>query len=101
VERFNKHGICTDAVLKINIIEGREIMPMDMTGKSDPYVVLKMGDQTYKTKHINQNLNPIWNEVATFDVETGHEVVEVEVFDRDDFGKDDFEGGFTIRLDNS
>jgi Ca2+-dependent lipid-binding protein len=46
-------------------------------------------------------LNPIWNEVATFDVETGHEVVEVEVFDRDDFGKDDFEGGFTIRLDNS
>lgn len=28
-------------------------------------------------------------------------MLEVEVYDRDDFGKDDFEGGFTIRLDDS
>jgi len=74
---------------------------MDMTGKSDPYCVLKMGDQVYKTKFINQNLNPIWNEVATFDSETGHEFIEVDVFDRDDFGKDDFEGSFKIRVDDS
>jgi Ca2+-dependent lipid-binding protein len=52
VERFNQNGICTDAVLKINVIEGRDMMPMDMTGKSDPYIILKMGDQNYQTKHI-------------------------------------------------
>jgi len=45
VESFKPgSSICTDAVLKINVVEGRDMMPMDMTGKSDPYVVLSMGD---------------------------------------------------------
>jgi hypothetical protein len=34
----------------------------------------------------------VWNEVFTFDVETGKEVMAVEVYDKDDFGTDDFEG---------
>jgi Ca2+-dependent lipid-binding protein len=34
----------------------------------------------------------VWNEVFTFDVETGKEILTVEVYDKDDFGTDDFEG---------
>jgi len=36
----------------------------------------------------------VWNEVFTFDVETGKEMMEVLVYDKDDFGSDDFEGRF-------
>jgi len=40
----------------------------------------------------------VWNEVFTFDVSTGKEILEVIVYDRDDFGKDDFEGRFELTL---
>lgn len=42
----------------------------------------------------------MWNEVFTFDVETGNEVLEVYVYDKDDFGQDDFEGKFFLTLEN-
>jgi Ca2+-dependent lipid-binding protein len=41
----------------------------------------------------------VWNEVFTFDVETGKEIMEITVFDRDDFGTDDFEGRFEFDLE--
>jgi Ca2+-dependent lipid-binding protein len=76
-------------------------MPMDLNGKSDPYVVLKFGPkQSQKTNYINADLNPVWNEVFTFDVESGKELLEVIAYDRDDFGKDDFLGRFTLTLDD-
>lgn len=34
----------------------------------------------------------MWNEVFTFDVETGRETLLLTVYDKDDFGSDDFEG---------
>ncbi len=73
---------------------------MDMTGKSDPYVVLSFAGQTQKSNYIKQELNPVWNEIFTFDVETGKEIMEVTVFDRDDFGSDDFEGRFEFDLED-
>ena len=36
----------------------------------------------------------------TFDVETGKERLVVTLYDKDDFGSDDFEGQFTVTLDN-
>lgn len=44
-------------------------------------------------------MNPVWNEVFTFDVETGKERLQVTIYDKDDFGSDDFEGQFTVSLD--
>lgn len=73
---------------------------MDITGKSDPYCVLRFGDQQQKTNYIKQELNPVWNEVFTFDVTSGKEVLEVIVYDRDDFGTDDFEGRFEVTLED-
>ncbi len=75
-------------------------MPMDMNGKSDPYVILKLGTtQQLKTNYISNDLNPVWNEFFTFDVDTGKEVLEVRVYDHDDFGSDDFLGSFALPLD--
>lgn len=36
----------------------------------------------------------------TFDVETGKELMLLEVYDRDDFGTDDFEGRIEFDLDD-
>jgi Ca2+-dependent lipid-binding protein len=44
-------------------------------------------------------LNPVWNEVFTFDVETGKEHLEIIVYDKDDFGADDFEGRCEVSLE--
>jgi Ca2+-dependent lipid-binding protein len=73
---------------------------MDMTGFSDPYVDIKFGNQAWKSNYVKQNLNPVWNELYNFDVESGTEVLECNVWDKDDFGKDDFLGKFSCNLEN-
>ena len=51
-------------------------MPMDLSGKSDPYCVFQFGEpgknlEKQQSNYIEQDLNPVWNEVFTFDVQTG------------------------------
>ena len=96
---MNNYGLDEDAILSVRIVEARDLKPMDITGKSDPYCVLKFGGQIQKSNYIKQDLNPVWNEIFTFDVETGKEVMEITIFDRDDFGTDDFEGRCEFDLD--
>lgn len=99
-ERVNGYGLDIDASLSVSVVEARELMPMDYTGKSDPYVILKLGNtQQVKTNYIAQNLNPVWNEKFNFDVETGKEVLEIRAYDHDDFGSDDFLGSFALGLE--
>lgn len=42
-ERLNSYGLDDDAALSIRVVEARDLMPMDYTGKSDPYCILKFG----------------------------------------------------------
>jgi len=78
----------------VKAVEARDLLPMDMNGSSDPYVVARVGSQEGKTNYITTDLNPVWNEVLNFDIESGQEILQVEVWDHDDIGKDDFEGHF-------
>ena len=99
-ERINEYGLDVDAILQVRVVEGRDIMPMDITGKSDPYVVMQLGKETFKTKYIKQELNPVWNEIFSFDVTTGREILDIKVFDFDEFGSDDFCGKFALDLND-
>lgn len=51
------------------MLEGQDLKAMDtamlglVKGKSDPYAVLTVGNQRFKTKTIKETLNPRWNEV--------------------------------------
>ena len=76
------------------MVEARDLMPMDYTGKSDPYVVLTFGGEKFTTGWIKQDLNPVWNEVHNFDVKNGREELKVEVYDKDEFGTDEYLGGY-------
>lgn len=48
-------------VLRINIIEARDLIKQDIGGKSDPYVICTIGTQQFRTRTIYNNLNPVWN----------------------------------------
>lgn len=43
-ERLNAYGLDEDAILSVRIIEARDLTPMDITGKADPYCVLRFGN---------------------------------------------------------
>ncbi|XP_078443660.1 calcium-dependent lipid-binding (CaLB domain) family protein isoform X2 [Wolffia australiana] len=51
--------------LRVQIVRGRRLAIRDFKS-SDPYVVVRLGNQTQKTKVINSCLNPVWNEELVF-----------------------------------
>ncbi|CAI9598878.1 unnamed protein product [Staurois parvus] len=68
-------------------------------GKSDPYGVLRIGNQVFQSKVIKENLNPKWNEVyEALIYEHPGEMLEIELFD-EDTDKDDFLGSLMIDLE--
>ncbi|GER42606.1 calcium-dependent lipid-binding family protein [Striga asiatica] len=70
---------------------GQNLPAKDILGKSDPFVVLRMkkSEQTYKTRVLNDTLNPVWNQTFDFVVEDGlHELLILDVYDHDTFGKE-------------
>ncbi|KAG4922342.1 hypothetical protein JHK86_051155 [Glycine max] len=71
--------------LRATVIKANDLKNMEMIGKSDPYAVLYIRPLfKVKTKVIDNNLNPVWNEVFDLiaeDKET--QSLIVEVFDKD------------------
>jgi len=59
-------------VLEVKLVEARDLKNKDLVGKSDPFAVLyirPLHEKTKKSKIINNDLNPIWNEHYEFEVE--------------------------------
>lgn len=66
----------------------------------DPFVVTSLGKKTYRTRVINHNLNPVFDEKLVFQV-AKHEVnysLSFTVIDRDKFSGNDFVGTTTFPL---
>lgn len=47
--------------MRVHVFEARDLEKKDVTGKSDPYVILKVGAQEFKTPVIKRDLNPQWD----------------------------------------
>uniref|UniRef100_A0A672MX01 Extended synaptotagmin-1-like n=1 Tax=Sinocyclocheilus grahami TaxID=75366 RepID=A0A672MX01_SINGR len=81
-------------MLRIHLVEGQNLVAKDnmmggmVKGKSDPYVKIQIGGETFKSQVIKENLNPTWNEMYEL---PGQELT-LEVFDKDMDMKDDFMG---------
>ncbi|CAH0691376.1 unnamed protein product [Chilo suppressalis] len=54
-----------EGVLRIHVIKAENLMKKDVSmigkGKSDPYAIITVGAQQWKTKHIDNDVNPKWD----------------------------------------
>ncbi len=68
-----------------------------VTGKCDPYVVLKLGNKQFKTKTVKNNLNPNYNEQFSFFIaDPTRDEIEFIVYD-EDFFTDDKVGAVQVK----
>lgn len=66
--------------------------------KADPYAVIKVGEEKFKSTTINNNNSPVWEfKVELEYMETSPRQVSIEVFD-DDIGKDAPIGNVTVDI---
>ena len=76
-------------------------MKKDLGGKSDPYVIVGIGQNivSFKDKYLANTVNPEWNYQALFAVEepSGHSL-SLEVFDYDAGSEDDFMGQVEVSV---
>ncbi|XP_030621191.1 multiple C2 and transmembrane domain-containing protein 2 [Chanos chanos] len=85
-------------LLTINLKEGRNLVARDRSGKSDPFVKFKFDGKTfYKSKVVNKNLNPSWNESFSYPVRDLEQSVYLNVYDRD-LRSNDFMGSTSFAL---
>uniref|UniRef100_A0A0D3GYP4 Synaptotagmin-5 n=4 Tax=Oryza TaxID=4527 RepID=A0A0D3GYP4_9ORYZ len=72
-------------LLEVKLVEARDLTNKDLVGKSDPFAVLyirPLQDKMKKSKTINNDLNPIWNEHYEFVVEdTSTQRLTVKIYD--------------------
>ncbi|CAO2825840.1 unnamed protein product [Amaranthus hypochondriacus] len=85
-----KREVILRGVLSVTVVSAENLPVMDLTGKSDPYVVvtLKKAGAKMKTRVLNETLNPVWNQTFDFVVEDAlHELLIFEMYDHDTIGK--------------
>ncbi|XP_069158237.1 multiple C2 and transmembrane domain-containing protein isoform X3 [Procambarus clarkii] len=81
------------SVITIVLVEGKNLLPMDPDGTSDPYVKFRLGNEKYKSKIELHTLTPKWLEQFDFHLfdDQSHSL-EITVWDKDVRSKDDFMG---------
>ncbi|TYH57786.1 hypothetical protein ES332_D08G113300v1 [Gossypium tomentosum] len=89
-------------MLEVKLIQARDLTNKDIIGKSDPYAVLfvrPLPGRTKKSKIINNDLNPIWNEHYEFIIEdaTTQQLV-VRIYDDEGVQASEFIGCAQVLL---
>ncbi|XP_017849134.1 extended synaptotagmin-2 isoform X2 [Drosophila busckii] len=83
-----------EGLLRIHVVEAKNLMKKDISvlgkGKSDPYAIINVGAQEFRTQIIDNNVNPKWDywcETPVF-IEMG-QWVDIQLRDSDDSKKDE------------
>ncbi|XP_037945716.1 extended synaptotagmin-2 isoform X2 [Teleopsis dalmanni] len=94
-----------EGVLRIHVVEAKNLMKKDIgvlgKGKSDPYALINVGAQEFKTQIIENNVNPKWDywcEARIF-VELGQNI-EIFIYDKDETSDDEILGRATVEVAN-
>ncbi|XP_075981989.1 extended synaptotagmin-like protein 2 isoform X3 [Anticarsia gemmatalis] len=82
-----------EGVLRIHLVQAQNLMKKDVSmlgkGKSDPYAIITVGAQQWKTKHIDNNVNPRWDFWCESVLRSSASVVLIKLFDWDRTGRDE------------
>ncbi|MGH0179751.1 UNVERIFIED_CONTAM: hypothetical protein FKN15_002509, partial [Acipenser sinensis] len=92
------HNMKDVGIVQVKVIRAEGLMAADVTGKSDPFCVVELGNDRLQTHTVYKNLNPEWNKVFTFTIKDIHSVLEVTVYDEDRDRSADFLGKVAIPL---
>jgi len=77
-------------IVKLNINSASNLPARDLWGTSDPYVCVSIGESHGRTKVIDKNLNPEWNETIYLMVrDADSQKLLVRLADKDMIGSDD------------
>ncbi|KAE8722434.1 auxin efflux carrier component 1-like [Hibiscus syriacus] len=75
-------------LLRIHVKRGVNLAVRDVR-TSDPYINFRMGNQSLKTKVIEGDVNPVWDEDLTLSIRDPEMSIQLNVYDYDRFSKDD------------
>jgi len=94
----------------LKVVSGRNLASKDSNGLSDPYCEIYLLDEKgqpnkkskQKTKVVNKNLNPTWDETFNFTAPPGAACagILIEMFDKDAIGTDEFMGRIIVPTNN-
>ncbi|ETO27028.1 DNA binding protein [Reticulomyxa filosa] len=87
----------TDGVLMLRVIGCTDLPRADTLSDSDPYAVFDSQYQQVKTKTIDNNNSPVWNENLMLTVKEDAPV-KIRVYDADEVGDDDLIGYATLSV---
>ncbi|KAM7267043.1 hypothetical protein ACFE04_009209 [Oxalis oulophora] len=87
----------TGRKILINVVEGKDLVAKEKSGKCNPYVKLQYGKALHRTNTAFGS-NPTWNEQFEFDEIGGGEYLKVRCFHEETFG-DDSIGSARVNLE--
>ena len=82
----------------MHVIGARGLAAKDMSGTSDPYVLVSHGEEVRKSEIMQKSLNPMWDEHMVLLINTVMTPIKVEVFDSDLISQDDPLGHVNIDI---
>ncbi|XP_042491289.1 synaptotagmin-5-like [Macadamia integrifolia] len=88
----------TGRKLIVTVVEGKDLIAKDRSGKCDPYVKLYYGKALHKTRTIPHAMNPVWNQKFEFDEVGGGEYLKIKCYSEDTFGDDNI-GSARVNLE--
>lgn len=94
-----------EGVLRVHVVEAKHLMKKDIgmlgKGKSDPYAIITVGAQTFKTKVIDNTVDPKWDYWCEFNIlESNGQQLYIHLLDKDDTGDDENLGRATVEISN-
>lgn len=90
-------------VLRVEVVAAKDLVKADIgmlgLGKSDPYAIITVGAQEFRTQVIPSTVNPKWNfycEAVIYQIPGA--TVDIDVMDEDQSSKDDFLGRVSVSV---
>ncbi|GLJ46823.1 hypothetical protein SUGI_0987750 [Cryptomeria japonica] len=99
---YSELELRTVGILEVKLVQAKNLKNKEFLGKSDPFCVIytrPLRDSLKKSKTINNQLNPVWNEHFELEVEdVSTQRLHIKVFDEEKVKGDKIMGYSSIKL---